>query len=243
MTDDSKKKLHDHIRSFPRRKSHYGREHTVEYRYLDSNLTYKLMYDDFKAKNPDVKCSILTYRETMAYSYKLTFGKPRVDTCGKCDALENSRKNATDPAEIQSIENEQKAHFKSWNAFVNVRRSIKENCGENEELIYFDYMANQGLPRLTSGEAYYKRVINLFTFGIYQHTEKRHIFNIYTETIASKGSNDVVSLLDNFLSSLPENKRKIYLICDNCVGQNKNQTMLKFLYYKVGMYYKRICFF
>ena len=42
-----------------------------------------------------------------------------------------------------------------------------------------------------------------------------------------KGSNSVVSYIHDFLSTCPINAKHLDIHADNCVGQNKNNTMLQ----------------
>lgn len=52
----------------------------------------------------------------------------------------------------------------------------------------------------------------------------------WPEFIAGKGSIEVVSCLDNFFRSLPEEVTHVYLYSDGCPGQNKNTAVLQYLF-------------
>ena len=57
---------------------------------------------------------------------------------------------------------------------------------------------------------------------------------MYDETVARKGSDDVCSMFHDFATRFVSNKVKhLDLFCDGCAGQNKNWTVMRFLYYLV----------
>jgi len=61
------------------------------------------------------------------------------------------------------------------------------------------------------------------------------------EASCTKGSNEVVSMLWHFLSSLPKKKKKhIIFNADNCIGQNQNNTLMKFFTWLCLRGYSRI---
>ena len=68
--------------------------------------------------------------------------------------------------------------------------------------------------------------VNLF--GIYNETCKRQMNYIYREDQGRKGSYNVASMLLDYIYCLPKEKRTHLIFhADNCVGQNKNNTLLK----------------
>ena len=59
----------------------------------------------------------------------------------------------------------------------------------------------------------------------------------YDETVGKRGSDDVASILHHFIKhSVPQNVRTIEMFCDGCAGQNKNWTVLRFLYALVHLW-------
>ena len=54
---------------------------------------------------------------------------------------------------------------------------------------------------------------------------------MYDEVTSKKGSNEVIIFLHHYLNNfLPETVKIIYLFSDNAFAQNKNQTLVKYLY-------------
>lgn len=53
---------------------------------------------------------------------------------------------------------------------------------------------------------------------------------MYDETIAKKGSNDVLSFIHYYIEKfVSPNVKILYLFSDNCASQNKNNTLVRFL--------------
>lgn len=59
-------------------------------------------------------------------------------------------------------------------------------------------------------------------FNIHEIATKDSIFNSYTEIVGGKGSNEVVSFLDNYINRILDKEVKELLIfCDSCGGRIK----------------------
>ena len=52
----------------------------------------------------------------------------------------------------------------------------------------------------------------------------------WPETLAKRGSDEVVSCLHHFLSRVPASVTTLFLYSDGCPGQNKNSNVLHYLY-------------
>ena len=52
----------------------------------------------------------------------------------------------------------------------------------------------------------------------------------WPEFIDGKGSSEVVSCLEDFFCSLPKEVTTLYLYSDGCPGQNKNATVMQYLF-------------
>ena len=73
---------------------------------------------------------------------------------------------------------------------------------------------------------------DLAVFGIHDCGNNTSSMYCWPESLAHKGSNDVVSCLDNYFQSrsLPAEVDTLYLFSDSCSGQNKNSTVIQYLY-------------
>lgn len=53
---------------------------------------------------------------------------------------------------------------------------------------------------------------------------------MYLEGETGKGSNDVCSMLLDYINdNLNSDIKELYLSCESCPGQNKNNTVIRFL--------------
>ena len=116
-------------------------------------------------------------------------------------------------------------------------------CGLMCIAIVVDFMQNMDLPSFGSnqpGETYYYTPVNVNTLGIVDcNNEKDHLHGyIYDEGEANKGGNVVASLIikhlkDRGLLEEGVKRKKLSIIMDNCVGQNKNNYVLRLAPYLV----------
>lgn len=78
--------INAHIESFNPEISHYRREHAPKTRYLSSDVTVALMYNDFKEKFPDLKCSYETYRRKIK-AKRISCTKLGHEECDACETF------------------------------------------------------------------------------------------------------------------------------------------------------------
>ena len=92
-----------------------------------------------------------------------------------------------------------------------------------------DYEKNLPLPLTGVGQEYYKRQLWIHNFCIHDNVNDRATMFLYAEHYAAKGPNEVISLLDYYISSLPPTIKKVCLFADNCFSQNKNRFLVAHL--------------
>lgn len=100
----------------------------------------------------------------------------------------------------------------------------------------FDFAQNLWLPQLadTPGPFYFLSLRSVLLFGIVDDGgigTPRQTNMLYDQTTAGKGSSEVVSMLYRFLvneRSPHYAARRVAFHADNCVGQNKNSTLVHF---------------
>ncbi len=86
----------------------------------------------------------------------------------------------------------------------------------------------------TPGQFYFLSLRSINLFGIVDdggNGSPLQTNMLYDQTTASKGSSEVVSMLYRFLTHIRSSSfasRRVYFHADNCVGQNKNSTMVHF---------------
>ena len=74
----------------------------------------------------------------------------------------------------------------------------------------------------------------LALFGVTCETLGKMVIYVIPESVlVGKGANMVISLLHRFLAKYSSGETQLVLNADNCVGQNKNNTMLQYLMWRV----------
>jgi hypothetical protein len=103
-----------------------------------------------------------------------------------------------------------------------------EDCIEH---ICIDYGQSIGVPHTADqlGGTYFLQMRNFLFCGIYSALENTMICYTYDEREAGKGANEVISFLNNFLSTRALQTPYIRIHADNCRGQNKNKYVMWYL--------------
>lgn len=236
----------EHIKSFPKYTSHYSRKDNIKHEYLSPNLNAAKMHKMYLEKyepeqyallqkneaiNPKVKYDF--YRKYFAENFRLSFGKPRTDTCSKCDRLAKKLESADNEAERNALNSEKSLHLKKAETFYEDLREKTKLASEDPtvEVLSFDFQQNMPLPVSPSSDVFYKIQMWVYNFCIYVGSSKTSYFYVYDETVCGKGQNEVVSFLHHFFNNFmrPEVKT-LHLFSDNCSSQNKNHVLVQFLF-------------
>ena len=82
-------------------------------------------------------------------------------------------------------------------------------------------------PRLSTNEAYYKRKIWTYNFGIHDLSGARSpVMYVWNEAAAKRGSAEICSCLVHYVTNfIPPTVNKLIIFSDNCAGQNKNMNV------------------
>lgn len=104
----------EHIRSYDREVSHYAREKTRDQQFLAPNLSIAQIWREFLEKKSLTVSGKLSYSSfrNIFRTFKLSFRKPYVDTCGRCDSLSVIIKYTKDDEEKASAEKLKADHVK-----------------------------------------------------------------------------------------------------------------------------------
>lgn len=248
---ETETKIREHILSFPRYKSHYSRKDNLHRYYLSPLLNTTKMHELYLQKyepeqyhllkanqtiNPEVKYEF--FRKFFVENFNMSFGKPKSDTCQKCDKLTKQIEASSTEEEKNTLTADKKLHQAKAETFY---KDLKEKTQlakseANVEAITFDFQQNFPLPVSSSGEVFYKIQLWLYNFCVHVGSTGKSYFFVYDETTATKGQNEVVSMLWSFFDRIisPE-VTDIYMFSDNCSSQNKNYVMVEFLYSLVHM--------
>ena len=222
--------VRDHIKSFPLKTSHYS---SKEIKYLDAKLDITKMYNLFQEQFSDCGVKYSFYYKIYKEHFNYRFGRPQIDTCCECEQLNLRIKNPQLNETAKRVAVTQLLiHKKRSNKFYASLRETKEYCAshDNAMLLCFDYMANISLPTIPVQQIYYIRQLSVYPFGIHNSKNDTATFYLYHQGTAGKGSNEVCSFIMKYINdNVPLNVDELYLYSDNCTGQNKNHTMIRFL--------------
>lgn len=241
-------KVHEHIQSLQGRKAHYSLKKSDKI-YLPDSLNIKKLHKMFLQKYSDFSISYHSYRKIFVSKYNISFGYPRYDTCSKCDEFTSkesilkkkiaetvgtSKENLTE--EHNKLITENKVHKKKAQVFYDRKKQSGEKARKNFdfEAVAFDFQKNMPLPNITTNDVYYRRQLSVYLFNVHILSTGESVFYCYDQTIAKKGSDEVVSMMHHFIFNiLSSDVRHLALFCDSCAGQNKNFTMFRYLHYVV----------
>ena len=70
----------------------------------------------------------------------------------------------------------------------------------------------------------------MYIFGIHSCSDNQVKMYCWPETLAKRGSDEVVSCLHHSLCIVPEGVTTLFLFSDGCPGQNKNSNVMHYLY-------------
>lgn len=246
LPEGTNEKIRQHILSYPKYKSHYSRNDNVYHYYLSPILNIAKMHEMYLQKNEVEQYQLLQrkqninpivkyeyFRRFFTENFKISFGKPKSDTCQKCDKLINKINGADTDEQKKSLEREKEIHIvKAETFYTDIKDKI--SLAKNDpsvEVLTFDFQQNLPLPVSSSGEVFYKIQLWVYNFCIHVGSTGKSFFYVYDETVAAKGQNDVASILLHFFNNyVPPEVTDIYIFCDNCASQNKNYVLVQFLH-------------
>lgn len=90
-------------------------------------------------------------------------------------------------------------------------------------------MQNLQLPHIPVQETFYLRQLSVYVFCIHDIKKNKAKLYVYHEGQAKKGPDEVCSFLSDFLSDVPDSVKNLHVYSDNCGGQNKNHTLMRYL--------------
>jgi hypothetical protein len=225
-------KIKEHIESFPLKTSHYSAKTK---HYLDATLNVKTMHNLFVKKFPDMQ-HLLKYEFYLKYfneNYALKFGRPPVDVCSECERLgaKLKDKNLNDNAK-RVVAAELMVRKRRAKKFYTKLKQIKQLCSERADMaaITFDYIQNLPLPHIPVQEIFYFRQLWVYAFEVHNIKDNTGHFYTYHEGQARKGPDEVCTFLNDYIKShVSEDITELHIFCDGCPGQNRNNTMVRFL--------------
>ncbi|KXJ20296.1 hypothetical protein AC249_AIPGENE28589 [Exaiptasia diaphana] len=260
FSDETINKIKQHIQSFPTEISHYSRDDNPNKKYLSADLSINRMYmlylekeepqvwkrqqERVIAKQQNVAMpqefkpivSETSYRLIFNTQFNLGFGRPRTDTCSKCDELNISgdtillQEHHKRAEEGYASKRSDKEHScKTWSSLTLASSCEIEHCSVDAvDMITYDFQQNLPTPTLTHNDMFYQRQLWTYNFGIHDCvTEQGHMY-MWDETVAARGSSEVSSCLWHYVKNNRTGAKSLISYSDGCSGQNKNITIIGF---------------
>lgn len=209
--------------TFPVKESHYSRK---KYKYLESRINVKIMYNLFKNKYPGTSVKYSFYIKFFHENFDLHFGRPQVDTCNIYEALNiQLRSPRLGDAEKKTAVAKKAIHCRRSKKFYNALQDSMEQCRQRNDLeaIAFDFIQNLQLPQIPVQELFYLTKLTVSVFCITNMKTKKSAFYIYHEGIAAKSPNEVCTFLMDYIETyISTDTKELHFFSDNSPGQNKN---------------------
>lgn len=207
------------------------------------------MYIEYKLKCALMNETILPewkFRDIFNTEFNLSFHRPKIDTCRKCDSF-NAEIAADTPAELHiQIKTMKENHLHIVEKTKNDRkdrisqaRTFLEN---KEEVLVFDLQRALEIPSISTSEAYYKRQMWCYNLCIYDEVREKAYMYVWDESVGSRGSQEIGSCLyKHFLKYISHDTKRIILYSDSCGGQNRNIKITMMLKHFLANVWKHKC--
>ena len=164
------------------------------------------------------------FRHYFHSNFELSFGRPQIDVCSKCEELNvKMRDPHLNDGAKRTVAAELMIHKRRAGKFYRKVKAIQEKCASDERglELSFDYMQNLPLPTLPVQETFYYRQLWVYKFCI-------HNMNTGKGTFYS--NHEGQAFLNHYMNMyVPDTITDLHLFCDGCPGQNKNNTVIRFL--------------
>lgn len=121
LPEGTNEQIRQHILSYPRYKSHYSRKDNIHHYYLSPLLNIAKMHEMYLQTNEPQQYQLFLenqninpivkyeyFRKFFTENFKISFGKPKSDTCQKCDKLMNKIDAADTDEQKNALETEKK---------------------------------------------------------------------------------------------------------------------------------------
>lgn len=130
------------------------------------------------------------YRHIFNTRFNLHFKIPRKDTCKQYDEYKIKIDASDDQETIKKLKDEHELHLLKVEEACKSMKEDAAKCSTTIDNIYvcsMDLQKALPFPKLNVSDAYYKRNMDCYNFGIHDLRENIGYFYVWDETIASKG--------------------------------------------------------
>lgn len=239
-TENDIKNVRQFIEMLPTYESHYSRNKSPHKKYLGLEYNIQSLYEEYKnncSVNNTTAVSGDKFRRLFTEEFNISFKSPKCDTCAKCDELAVSiaqAKNNGNEAELRTLLTQKDIHLRKAEAARQMLNEAIQASKNNNKIhvITFDLQQALPTPKLTTGPCFYKKKLWCYNFSIHRcGSSDRGYFYFWDEATAKRGSDEITSCLKKYFDTNDIKGDTLYLVSDNCGGQNKNWTVVGFWLY------------
>ena len=243
-----------HIDSFPKYSSHYCRSQSSR-KYLSADMNksemYKMYRKECRKQNKKAMSERLYFE--MIDEADLHFKSTKKDTCKTCDNLHmRIQCEEDDEAKNILVQQQTEHHIKAQNARLHLNKDALM-ASDDTYVVTFDLEKTLPLPKLSTGVCFYKRQMWLYNMGIHGYRIQQNydaqimtdeelakveidsfgkeFMYVWTENIASRGSQEVASVLIKHTQNIQLKPKHLIAWSDSCGGQNRNIEVALFWNY------------
>lgn len=203
--------------------------------FLPSHLSIKLIYTEYlqwRVENGyENSVGYDTFFKTKGYKFK----EPFIDTCKTCDEFNVFKRQATNKADRDVINDNLNIHVLEAQGGYDRKHEDKENAksSDYQRVLVFDLQQILPVPYLTTNIAYYKRLLTMYNLTIRDCSQGNESSDccMWSELQGGRGSDQIASCILKKLLQLPTNIQQVITYSDTCGGQNRNINMaVMFMY-------------
>lgn len=232
IDQDSRNFIIQHIKQFPRYRSHYSQKDNSDTRYLSPELNISKMYSLYKEKcveSNKVPTKLSYYWRIFNKEFNLRFHRPHTDTCSRCDSLQNIIKHSTNEVHVKSAKVSLEIHQREAEKACKAKDLdvITHKNRTDTAVVCFDLQQTLPTPLLATSRVFYLRQLWTYNFCVHNLLTGEADMYSWDETVAGRGSEEIGSCLIHFIKSLSPNVTKLIAYSDSCGGQNKNKNICK----------------
>lgn len=213
----------EHIKQFPRYKSHYCRSVTDSL-FLMPDLTEAKMYELYcSEERPFV--SFATYKKIFYENFNLRRKRPSKDTCNVCDRFAAQIKMEQAEELKGKLRDDQEKHLELAEMARSYLKQDMQRARDETlvETITYDMQKTLPLPNIPTNLVFYKRQLWVYNEGIHSGTSDKGYCFLWKEGDAGRGAQEVGSCIKKYLEAYaPKDIEELILWSDSCGGQNRN---------------------
>ena len=206
-----------HILSFPRQTSHYSRNSNPNRRYLTPDLNIAKLHRLYQQKCDELNWPTVIesmYRNVFCENFNFNFGSPKSDTCKTCETLNCHIKDSIDDeSKAKFVKELQDHHDVAEFGFQSLRNDTE--LAQSEPDLYavfsFDLQQNLPTPHIQTNLVFYLRQLWVYNLGIHNVGNGNGYMCMWSENIASRGSDEIASCLLSYILSLRVKPKHDYL--------------------------------